>query len=263
MNGGRQRATDERVFFRALRQSATTPRGGRRRAVVPVALALPWIRRQLHQPAAGGIETRPIDGIADHVERTERTEHLGLFVLAASQRADGETAASRVPLNLLNGRNEKRMRAHLDEGRVAVFEQPLNRIEEKNWLSQIAHPVRRIEARSRFAIDGRADHCRIERQRRRLRLETVERVEQIRTERVHLRAVGSDVDFDAAAENFFAFERRDDLVERRGVARQYGGPRAVADRNRQPIAVRGKRRACLVEGELHDRHRTLAARPPQ
>ena len=120
------------------------------------------------------------------------------------------------------------MRADLDEGFTAVFDQTLHRRRKKHRLPEIARPVERIELRS---IGDRVEHGRINRDRRDMRLHLFQRLHQLVAQWIHLRTVRGEVHLHHPAEDVAGLKLFEYLRERRGIARQHRRCRTGADRD--------------------------------
>ncbi len=212
------------------------------------------------QRPPSGEEAAPAHRIAAGVERAERLEEHRHLVLFAPQRGRRDPRLARGAAHLVDGGEEDGVRAELDERGVPVPHEDLHRGREEHRLAEVARPV--VGAEVRPFGDGAGDG-RVDRRRGAPGREAGEGVEQRGAQRVHLRAVRGDVDLDPAAEDRARLQGLDDRVERRRVAREHRGARAVAHGDRDLILVAADGLLGLLPGELDHDHGAAAPRLQQ
>ena len=79
-------------------------------------------------------------------------------------------------------------------------------------------------------------------------LDLFELLQQIGAQRIHLRAMRSEVDLDHPAEDVAGLKLFEDRCQRGRVARQYSGGRAGAHRDGDAIFVSGDRASRVFDG---------------
>jgi hypothetical protein len=147
------------------------------------------------------------------------------------------------------------VRAHLDERVESVAKEATNRVREPHGRPQVADPVSRVEE---ALVVHLAERRRIERNGPRLGADSGERFVQVGRDRIHLWAVGRNVDANLARENLQRLELRKQLVERVGVTRHDGRRAAVVACDREPPAEPRQQPRDRRRREVDDAHASLA-----
>jgi hypothetical protein len=163
-----------------------------------------------------------------------------------SDRSHGATAAAR---DLDDRARQRRVRGDLEEAESARPQRLRDRRIQPHGLAQVANPVGRAEivAFARPAVDGG-----VERHVDVTRGELVQPGAKVLQQRIHVEAVGGEVDVEPPREDAVAIERAQDAFEGRAVAGDQRGVRPVhrgqidgvagreerAERAQQPLAPR-------------------------
>ena len=85
--------------------------------------------------SSGDIQRGPVEWASLCVEGAERRQHRGPSLLIAPHRREGQSGLFALLDGLSDGTDQDRMRAHLHEDAVVVFQQRLYSGEEEHWLA--------------------------------------------------------------------------------------------------------------------------------
>src|SRR5579862_650407 len=199
--------------------------------VEPVAFALPSVGGQA-QASAARVELLKIDGQAVDVKRAERGEQFGTFFFVAAEGRNGDGApaglffwlAFELADSLFHRLEEHRMRVDFDESVEAIAKQILDGIVKKDGLAQIFGPVGSVKRGAVFDLAGDRG---INWQRAFTRLKMREKRWKLLAERLDVKAMGGNVDRDAAAKDFFFLECSEGVFYSVGIAGKNGGIEAI------------------------------------
>src|SRR5262245_31491269 len=171
--------------------------GAARERLLPMALGLERVSRQLDRPHAGWKQPLPIDLGAEGIESAERSQQRGSVALIPPQR--GQRRSRRGALVQTGGDvvPQDGMRADLEKYLVLRLDQLSHRVVEEHRLAYVAVPIRCVQLRSFYPSAG---HGRVERRRCGSRLEVAQAFERLRFKLLHLRAVVRHVHLQQAAE---------------------------------------------------------------
>ncbi|ONK15519.1 hypothetical protein STBA_63400 [Streptomyces sp. MP131-18] len=186
---------------------------GRRGRVEPVAFPLERVGRQLRAARArGGVLRGPVHGGAVHPRLGERRHEPVQAALAAPQRRQhGGPAVLGQVGGLGHADGQHRVRADLDEQRVAAVEEGGDGVAEADGAAQVAEPVVGVQLRP---FDGRTGDGGVERDGGPAGPDVRERGEDVRAERLDLRRVGRVVDGDAPGAHAVRLAGGEELVQR-------------------------------------------------
>ena len=209
---------------------------------VPVPLGLPGVRRELDQsPRPVGVQCVPSDVVAGTMQSADAAQQrAGVVLIAALRRGHRNTLSTG---GFEDGGGQHRVRRQLDEVRVTVFEHASHRRLEKHGGAGVLPPVRRarLVAVQQFTGDGG-----VQGEGGVLRRQSVEGVQQLVLDGLHVVRVVRHLDRQVAVEHLVVAELAGDVVQHLAVARQRDRRRAVDRRHRHSPAELGDR--IRVEG---------------
>ena len=205
----------------------------------PIALALPWIGRQLDRLAEARLNALPGEIASGGIGASAGLQQSVPFRPAAAQAIPARPAsAPRTPRHSAIAAGQHRLRPDLDENVVAIFSHRANGSGEAHRLAHVAAEIGGVEAH----VVGAA-----RRSRSNTRQSTVisgahiaEPIDELALERRHLRAVERVLHRQHAVAHAARRQRRKRLLERGGFARQHDAARAV-DRAEQSWSPYGAR----------------------
>ncbi len=227
-----------------------------RRGIKPETLPLEGIRRQVDLPATvSGEHLPPVDACPADIKLSRRGQEPLGPTLVTAQRADDHSLGVSGLHRLLDRQGQHRMRAHLDEHGVALIEQKARRGLQLHRLTQVAVPVLRVQP---GRIHQLTRHRRVERHLRRARLQARQDLQQLPTDRLHMRRVRGVVHRNPTNPHLLTLKFRDQLIQRTRITGDHNRARPVDRGDRDSAIPTGDALPRLVHRQPHRHHATTA-----
>ena len=228
-------------------------------ARLPVPFTLPRVMRQIHATPRRRKLARPIAQAAAEFQLCGQLAQAVAARVFARQARQHQSCGAQ---GFGDGRQvsrEHRAWADLDEGVDPGVHHGADRRLEIHPFTDVAPPVSGVD---RVRSDAIAGHRGIHRQGRRPHFEAAERIDQIRTDRIHRIAVERIVQGEALTPDMALCEGTFELRHRLNTARQGDGVRAVDRGEGQPLAEPklGQQLDGLILPQGNGGHASLAAR---